>query len=59
MNVIEDGIIIDLRGLGTTLETPSIENMKLPINVNPSVKVTLLRDEQAENARKPDCLLTN
>ena len=36
MNVMEDGIVIDPRSVGT----PPILNMLPPITVNPSTKVT-------------------
>ena len=49
MDVMEDGIIIDPRGVGP----PDKSNMETPKTVNPSTKVTWLRDEQPWNARLP------
>ena len=49
MDVMEDGIVIDPRGVGT----PPILNMERPITVNPSTKVTWLREEQTWNALSP------
>ena len=53
MNVTEDGIVIDPRGVGITPITKNILNISPPITVNPSTNVTWMRDEQARNAPKP------
>ena len=50
MDVMEDGITIDPSRF---VETPDIWNMLPPITVNPSTKVTWLRDEQPPNALSP------
>ena len=49
IDVMDDGIVIDPRSVGP----PFISNMTPPITVNPSTKVTWLRDEQTANTKPP------